>query len=136
MSGLLAIAALIAIALAGRSGSASSSPAGRARFDSPARSHGRLRGIHKIRHVVIIMQENRSFDNYFGTYPRADGIPGLGGHRGKVPCIPDPGERCVRPFHDRHDLNGGGPYGFASATRRSTAARWTGSSNSRRRPRL
>ena len=24
-------------------------------------------GIHKIRHVVIIMQENRSFDSYFGT---------------------------------------------------------------------
>ena len=69
MAGLLAIAALIAIAVAGRSGSASSSPAGRARFDSPARSHGRLRGIHKIRHIVIIMQENRSFDNYFGTYP-------------------------------------------------------------------
>jgi phospholipase C len=115
MSGLLAIAALIAIALADRSGSASSSPAGRAGFDSPARSNGRLRGIHKIRHIVIIMQENRSFDNYFGTYRRADGIPGLGGHPGKVPCVPDPGERCVRPFHDRHDLNGGGPYGFASA---------------------
>ena len=32
-------------------------------------------GIHKIRHVVIIMQENRSFDSYFGTYPGADGIP-------------------------------------------------------------
>src|SRR6187551_785679 len=25
-------------------------------------------GIHKIRHVVIIMQENRSFDHYFGTF--------------------------------------------------------------------
>jgi phospholipase C len=32
-------------------------------------------GIHKIQHVVIIMQENRSFDNYFGTYPGADNIP-------------------------------------------------------------
>src|SRR5579859_2157990 len=29
-------------------------------------------GIHKIRHVVVIMQENRSFDSYFGTYPGAD----------------------------------------------------------------
>jgi len=26
-------------------------------------------GIHKTKHVVIIMQENRSFDSYFGTYP-------------------------------------------------------------------
>jgi phospholipase C len=32
-------------------------------------------GIHKIEHVVMIMQENHSFDNYFGTYPGARGIP-------------------------------------------------------------
>jgi len=25
--------------------------------------------IHKIRHIVIIMQENRSFDSYFGRFP-------------------------------------------------------------------
>jgi phospholipase C len=31
-------------------------------------------GIHKIRHVVIIMQENRSFDSYLGTFP--GGLPG------------------------------------------------------------
>ena len=47
-------------------------------------------GIHKIKHVVIIMQENRSFDSYFGTYPGADGIPGLAGNPGQVPCVPDP----------------------------------------------
>src|SRR5262249_17763159 len=29
----------------------------------------------KVKHVIIIMQENRSFDEYFGTYPGADGIP-------------------------------------------------------------
>ena len=29
----------------------------------------------KIKHIVVIMQENRSFDSYFGTYPGADGIP-------------------------------------------------------------
>ena len=27
------------------------------------------RGIHRIKHVIVIMQENRSFDSYFGTYP-------------------------------------------------------------------
>lgn len=26
-----------------------------------------------IQHVIVIMQENHSFDNYFGTYPTADG---------------------------------------------------------------
>jgi phospholipase C len=110
LAGLVAVGLVLAVAVASRSGSASSSPASRAEFRSPKRSHARLRGIHKIRHVVIIMQENRSFDNYFGTYRGADGIPGLAGHHGKVPCIPDPGEHCVRPFHDRHDFNGGGPY--------------------------
>jgi len=28
-----------------------------------------------IQHIVIIMQENRSFDEYFGTYPGVNGIP-------------------------------------------------------------
>lgn len=28
-----------------------------------------------IEHVVVIMKENHAFDNYFGTYPGADGIP-------------------------------------------------------------
>ncbi|MHB8656981.1 MAG: alkaline phosphatase family protein [Solirubrobacteraceae bacterium] len=73
-----------------------------------------LAGIHKIRHVVIIMQENRSFDSYFGTYPGADGIPMLGG----VPtvCAPDPAAgTCVRPYHDASDLNRGGPHGFANS---------------------
>ena len=32
-------------------------------------------GIHNIQHVVMIMQENRTFDSYFGTYPGANGIP-------------------------------------------------------------
>ena len=46
------------------------------------------RSIHKIKHVVIIMQENRSFDSYFGTYPGADGIPAKNGQF--TVCVPDP----------------------------------------------
>jgi phospholipase C len=70
-----------------------------------------LSGIHKIRHVVIIMQENRSFDTYFGTYPHADGIPGLAGHPGKVPCVPDPMRHdCQKPYHIHADSNAGGPH--------------------------
>jgi phospholipase C len=72
-------------------------------------------GIHKIRHVVVIMQENRSFDSYFGTYPGADGIPGLAGNPGTVPCVPDPASgACVRPYHDRHDRSLGGPHSYAA----------------------
>src|SRR4051812_36475581 len=33
----------------------------------------------KIKHIIIIMRENRSFDHYFGTYPGADGIAMAGG---------------------------------------------------------
>jgi phospholipase C len=70
--------------------------------------------IHKIRHVVIIMQENRSFDSYFGTFPGADGIPISNG----VPtvCVPDPKQGgCVRPFHDSNDRNRGGPHNAKAA---------------------
>ena len=28
-----------------------------------------------IQHLVVLMQENHTFDNYFGTYPGADGMP-------------------------------------------------------------
>src|SRR4051812_11374697 len=28
----------------------------------------------KIKHIVILVQENHSFDNYFGTFPGAEGI--------------------------------------------------------------
>ncbi len=66
-------------------------------------------GIHKIKHVVVIMQENRTFDEYFGTYPGAAGIPMQNG----VPtvCVPDPkAATCVKPYHDPNDLNRGGPH--------------------------
>jgi phospholipase C len=68
-----------------------------------------LAGIHKIKHVVVIMQENRSFDNYFGTYPGADGIPMKDGKPSV--CIPDPvTKRCVKPFVDHRDATSGGPH--------------------------
>ncbi len=71
--------------------------------------------IHKIAHVVVIMQENRSFDSYFGTYPGADGIPMADGQ--PTVCVPDPAANsCVKPFHNSADVNGGGPHGQANAS--------------------
>jgi phospholipase C len=35
--------------------------------------HQRRKGLNKIDHVVFIVKENRTFDNYFGTFPGADG---------------------------------------------------------------
>lgn len=70
--------------------------------------------IHKIRHVIIIMQENRSFDSYFGTYPGADGIAMRDGV--PIACVPDPARRtCVRPYRETADQNAGGPHNAAAA---------------------
>jgi phospholipase C len=70
-------------------------------------------GIHKIKHVIIVMQENRSFDSYFGTYPGADGIPMKDGK--PTVCVPNPEGGCTRPYHDTADVNGGGPHGESNA---------------------
>jgi phospholipase C len=55
---------------------------------------GGTSGIDKINHVIWIIQENHSFDNYFGTFPGADGIP-------PSTCLPKlPGSKgCVASFH-------------------------------------
>jgi Phosphoesterase family len=71
-------------------------------------------GIRKIQHVVMIIQENRSFDSYFGTYPGADGIPAKDGTF--TVCLPDPARgTCDPPFHDPSLVNGGGPHGEGAA---------------------
>jgi phospholipase C len=81
-------------------------------------------GIHKIRHVVIIMQENRSFDSYFGTFPGADGIPMR--HGISTVCVPDPRGGCQRPYHDHHLVNFGGPHGYPQAIRDIDGGRMDG----------
>ena len=59
------------------------------------------------------MQENRSFDTYFGTYPRADGIPMR--HGQPTVCNVDPQTGvCVRPYHDVRDVDAGGPHDAAA----------------------
>ena len=72
-------------------------------------------GIHKIKHVVIIMQENRSFDSFFGTYPGADGIPARDGQF--TVCVPDPRSGgCDKPYHDPRLVNGGAGHSLTDAT--------------------
>jgi len=47
--------------------------------------------IQKVKHVIIIMQENHSFDNYFGALAYAPGSPD---HQGFFGCRKDD-HRCV-----------------------------------------
>jgi phospholipase C len=117
-----AVLALAAAGLAACTSSGARTPPGRPKTTAlhgevvPGGADGRYvvpAGIHKIKHVIIIMQENRSFDSYFGTYPGADGIP----MRNGVPsvCVPNPSGGCTRPYHDLADVNGGGPHAEGNA---------------------
>ncbi len=50
-----------------------------------------------IDNVVVVFQENHTFDNYFGTFPGADGISGSSGI-----CLPQKKGSptpCVSPYH-------------------------------------
>jgi phospholipase C len=86
-----------------------------------------------IQHLVVLMQENHTFDNYFGTYPGADGIPA-------GTCMPvDPAKGatpCVEPFAIRNrpvldlghsqevfagEFNGGGMDGFVAEHQRASS---------------
>jgi phospholipase C len=108
---LLLLAGVLAAITVGALAAGSGTPAATgARSPAPivARSAA-ARGIHKIKHIVVIMQENRSFDNYFGTYPGADGIPMRNGR--PAVCAPDPlRHRCLAPFHDSRLIDYGGPH--------------------------
>ncbi len=49
------------------------------------RGHHRHRhGLRRIQHIVFIVKENRTFDNYFGTFPGADGATTGMIHAGEV----------------------------------------------------
>ena len=73
-------------------------------------------GIHKIKHIIVIMQENRSFDHYFGTFPGADEIAMQNG--APVVCLPDAaGKTCARPFVEHQDRNGGAAHSSAAAAK-------------------
>jgi phospholipase C len=66
-------------------------------------------GLRKLDHLIFIVQENRSFDHYFGTYPGADGFTMVNGRPAN--CIPDPilgRDSC--PYHSRQQDFKGGPH--------------------------
>ena len=73
-------------------------------------------GIGKLDHLIFIVQENRSFDHYFGTFPGADGLPVDPTDGKQRACIPDPilgGESCT--FHSDEPKAVGGPHDWESS---------------------
>jgi phospholipase C len=72
-----------------------------ARLASPGRSGRVLRretaAQNVIENIVVFFQENHTFDNYFGTFPGADGASGSAGI-----CLPQKqgsSTPCVSPYH-------------------------------------
>src|SRR5688572_10800832 len=73
-------------------------------------------GLRKLDHLIFIVQENRSFDHYFGTYPGADGFTIVDGEPAN--CIPDPilgHDSC--PYHSRARAFKGGPHNQKASVR-------------------
>ena len=67
--------------------------------------------VGKIEHVIFIMQENRSFDHYFGMFPGADGFT-LDANGRPTNTNPDPKDKgkLVKAFHLPADSNSGGSH--------------------------
>jgi phospholipase C len=70
----------------------------------PADARGAAGGAGVLNHLIFIVQENRSFDHYFGTFPGADGFPS------PLPCLPDEWypSQCDMPYLNHEDGNIGG----------------------------
>jgi len=71
-----------------------------------------------IKHVVVIVKENHTFDNYFGTFPGADGITSITTPHGTItpPHAPQSTSRDLCHDHDCAlvDWAGGAMNGFDS----------------------
>jgi phospholipase C len=105
---MVAVVAVVALAILGIAlAPASGAQTGNAQTGSD--------GLDKIEHIVMIMQENRTFDHYFGMFPGAEGFT-LDASGNPSECIPNPYEpgTCVHPTHDPRERQIGGPHNYKS----------------------
>ena len=66
-------------------------------------------GLEKIQHFVFIMEENKSFDHYFGTYPGADGF-------NPNTALKDPTDgTMVQLYHSTDDVDFDAPHDRSNA---------------------
>jgi len=72
-SSLLVILLVLSSALLLTLGNAQRTRPGSDRPENGERIQGPVPGLNKIQHIVFIIKENRTFDNYFGTFPGANG---------------------------------------------------------------
>ena len=91
LRGRLSAAALALLAALAAAGAAQAYP----QPSLPDRGARWLDPATPIHHLVVVMFESHSFDNLFGTYPRADGLDPRVCQPVDVPARPG---RCVRPY--------------------------------------
>lgn len=84
-------AALLGLALA--AGPAAASPPV-SLPSAPPRAAGH-QAVTPVKHFIFLMQGGRTFDNYFGTYPGADGLPA---GTCQLRVTGKPADGCVKPF--------------------------------------
>ncbi|MGH2540446.1 MAG: alkaline phosphatase family protein, partial [Actinomycetota bacterium] len=107
----MAVAALAAAACTGSAATSGGSGAsGSAPSHAPGAPVDPEAGIMNLDHLIFIVQENRSFDHYFGSFPGADGIP-VDDQGEPTVCAQDPVlDRCVPPYRTTELVNLGGPH--------------------------
>jgi phospholipase C len=112
----LVLAGVLVLAIACTAATSSETTAPAPTSTSPAAITAQTHGFRTLKHLIFIVQENRSFDHYFGTYPRADGIPTKPDGSFSV-CVPDPyqGGRCVPPYRSSSVEFDGGPHTHIAA---------------------
>jgi phospholipase C len=89
---------------------------------------GAAEGLQKIEHVIVIMQENRSFDQYFGTFPGADGLVTSNGKlKPSIRCNPNPWTGgCMQPFVDHRNHSSDPPHSELAADMSINGGRMNG----------
>ncbi len=108
----------LAIAAVAVACTADGSPQATSTGTDGASSTAEPKGVNKLDHLIFIVQENRSFDQYFGTYPGADGIPTNPDGSFSV-CVPDKYQdgTCVPPYLTTWVDQDGGPHTHPASVR-------------------
>jgi phospholipase C len=83
---------------------------------TPADAAAEREGIFQLDHLIFIVQENRSFDHYFGTFPGADGLSYDASVGRLRDCLPDPvlgRDSCT--YHSSRLRQKGGPHNWRAS---------------------
>jgi phospholipase C len=87
---------------------------------APSTTEASLLAASRIKHVVVIVKENHTFDNYFGSFPGAEGTSTCMTSTGPIACphAPDstPRDLCHEHSCALADWNGGGMNGWDSVS--------------------